>query len=548
MLRELFHRFKWLLAFASALSAAGAAAGVAMLSLITKSIESLNEGSLDIQYPFSMFLLVVVAAMTFQVFSQYILLRLSSTIVYDVRKSMLQRILATGYQKLERIGGHRVMAVMEDDVGTLSGGLLMLPGLVSASVTVLLCVGYMIYTSWQLFLFISIFVIVIIVMSKIILRYAMVHQTALRETSDTFFSNMQALTNGGKEIDLNLNRRRFFYSVQMVPLFEEIRQKTIKAETLFIILGTITSVIVFFMIGSVVYGARSFLPELQMEVLISFVLVVMYVIGPLEELLGAMEQVNEIRVSVNKIEGLGLVERAQFELPSVSKRKTIDRCSSVRLKEVCFTYADSIDKQTKNDDQSNHAFSLGPLSAEFRSGEITFITGGNGSGKTTFAKLLCGLYRATSGDILLDGQIIETRTRLEEYKNNISAIFSDFFVFDQLLNDQGEPANDKFIASHLNKLQLDQKVSSMGGKLSSTDLSQGQRKRLMLLHSYAADAHICLYDECAADQDPEFKRYFYTELLPDLKRLGKIVIVISHDDHYFYTADKIIKFEDGAKE
>lgn len=546
MLRELFHKFKWLLAFASVLSAAGAFAGVTMLSLITKSIESLSKENLDVEYPFSVFLVVVIFAMAFQIFSQYILLRLSSTIVYDVKKSMLQRVLATGYEKIEKIGGHRIMAVMEDDVHSLSSGLLMLPGLVSSAVTVFLCVGYMIYSSLQLFLFVAIFMLAIIVVSKTMLRYAMVHQTALRETSDTFFSALEALTNGGKEIKLNSNRRRFFYLIEMLPLFDEIREKTVKAETLFIILGTMTSIIVFFMIGSIVYGARFFLPELQIEILISFVLVVLYMVGPLSSLVGVMDQVNEIQVSLKKIEGLGLADRTQFELPPASTRKVGGRWASVRLEEVCFTYADSVDQQEEHGDQHQYAFSLGPLSTEFRAGEITFITGGNGSGKTTFAKLLCGLYSATSGDILLDGQIIEADTKLEDYKNGISAIFSDFFVFEQLLNDQGEPANDTLIANHINKLQLDHKVSTMGGKLSSINLSQGQRKRLMLLHSYSADAHVCLYDECAADQDPEFKRYFYTELLPELKQLGKIVIVISHDDHYFHAADKVIKFVDGV--
>ena len=54
-----------------------------------------------------------------------------------------------------------------------------------------------------------------------------------------------------------------------------------------------------------------------------------------------------------------------------------------------------------------------------------------------------------------------------------------------------------------------------------------------------------VFDEWAADQDPAFRHVFYTELLADLKRLGKTIIVISHDDRYFHCADRIVRLRDG---
>lgn len=544
MLKELFHEFKWLLALTSLLSVAGAFASVTMLSLITKNITNLGGEDLNIQYSFGVFVVAVVTVMAFDVFSKYILLKLSSTIVYDVRKSMLQRILATNYQKIEKIGGHRLMAIMDDDVGNFSDGLLMLPSFFSSFVTVLLCLGYLIYSSWELFICTFIFISLIIVLSKILLAYGMVHQTELREKADEFYANLQALTNGGKEVTLNLNRRRYFYSQGMLPLFESIRRRTIKSEIIFISLGSVTTTLVFFMIGTIVYGSRAFLPEIQIEVIVSFVLIILYMVGPLTSLVGLMGDVNEVRVSVNKIERLTLAEKTEFSLPSASEAQTKDRWTGVTLEDVTFKYEGS---QEEDKDKEEYAFSLGPVSAEFKSGEVTFITGGNGSGKTTFAKLISGLYSASSGNIFLsNNRLIGTDISLESYQNSISSIFSDFFVFKQMLNNQGEPADDEQVKGYLNKLKLDKKVSSTKGLLSSTDLSQGQKKRLMLLQSYLSDAQVCLYDECAADQDPEFKRYFYTELLPKLKSQGKIVIIISHDDHYFYTADKVLKFVDGV--
>ena len=81
--------------------------------------------------------------------------------------------------------------------------------------------------------------------------------------------------------------------------------------------------------------------------------------------------------------------------------------------------------------------------------------------------------------------------------------------------------------------------------LSSTDLSQGQRKRLALLTAYLEDRPIYLFDEWAADQDPEFKEVFYHQLVPELRALGKTIIVITHDDRYFHLADRRLRLADG---
>ncbi len=98
---------------------------------------------------------------------------------------------------------------------------------------------------------------------------------------------------------------------------------------------------------------------------------------------------------------------------------------------------------------------------------------------------------------------------------------------------------------YLGRLGLDHKVQVDGGVLSTTSLSQGERKRLALLTAYLEDRPIYVLDEWAADQDPEFKSFYYTRLLPDLKSRGKAVLVITHDDRYFYVADRILKLAEG---
>jgi putative ATP-binding cassette transporter len=98
---------------------------------------------------------------------------------------------------------------------------------------------------------------------------------------------------------------------------------------------------------------------------------------------------------------------------------------------------------------------------------------------------------------------------------------------------------------YLTQLHLNHKVEVKDGVLSTTELSRGQRKRLALLVAYLEDRSIYVFDEWAADQDPQFKEIFYSNLLPALKAKGKTVLVITHDDRYYHLADRVIKLEDG---
>jgi putative pyoverdin transport system ATP-binding/permease protein len=190
----------------------------------------------------------------------------------------------------------------------------------------------------------------------------------------------------------------------------------------------------------------------------------------------------------------------------------------------------------------SQAFALGPVNLSIAQGEIVFIVGENGGGKTTLIKLLLGLYAPQGGEIFLDGEPVSAAGR-DDYRQLFTTIFADYYLFDELVQgDQQVPGDAN---RYLDRLEIAHKVSIRDGAFSTTDLSTGQRKRLALLNAWLEERPVLVFDEWAADQDPVFRRVFYTELLPELKALGKTIIVISHDDRYFDIADQLVRMQAG---
>jgi putative ATP-binding cassette transporter len=185
---------------------------------------------------------------------------------------------------------------------------------------------------------------------------------------------------------------------------------------------------------------------------------------------------------------------------------------------------------------------VGPIDLTIRAHEITFITGGNGSGKSTFLKLLTGLYQPTSGVIKVDKVPIDETNR-EIYRNMISTVFSDYHLFKRLYGLRN--IDHQEINELLREMELEEKTGLVDNEFETLELSNGQKKRLALLVSLLEDRPIFVFDEWAADQDPGFRRKFYKELLQKLKEKGKTIIAVTHDDRYFDVADRLLKMEEG---
>lgn len=195
-------------------------------------------------------------------------------------------------------------------------------------------------------------------------------------------------------------------------------------------------------------------------------------------------------------------------------------------------------------EQGGQIFALQPVNLTLKRGETVFLIGGNGSGKSTLSMVLAGLYTPTSGKIFVDDVEITDANR-EAYRQLFASVFTDFHIFEQLIDGMGIDVADEQIAQWLSHLQLSEKVKIEKKRILNSKLSQGQRKRLGLLIAALENRSMMILDEWAADQDPQFRRLFYEQLLPLLKESGYTVFAISHDDKYFHHAERIVSMKLG---
>ncbi|HEV2146076.1 MAG TPA: cyclic peptide export ABC transporter [Longimicrobiaceae bacterium] len=465
--------------------------------------------------------------------SEFLLIFLSERATFQLRMSMTGRILAAPLRSLEEMGTPRLLATLTNDIPAVVGTFSILPLLCMNLAIVAGSLVYMGVLSGQLLLGVFVFLAVGVLGYQLPLHRAQGHVRALRERVDLLFGHFRALTEGIKELKLSAERRRAFLEEELEHTAVELQAHNVAAHRLFTASVSWGQVLVFLVIGLLAFVVPRFTP-VEPVVLTGYVLAILYIVTPIQVVMNSMPQLSRAVVAMERVERLGLElgRDASAAPPRLSPPPASWR--SLELDGVTHAYYAEHERTT---------FTLGPLHLAFRPGEIVFVTGGNGSGKTTLAKLLTGLYRPESGEIRVDGAPV-AEDGIEGYHRLFSVVFSDFHLFDRLLGVDTRDL-DAQARRYLALLQLDHKVGVEEGKLSTTELSQGQRKRLALLAAYLEDRPIYLFDEWAADQDPVFKEVFYHQLLPQLKERGKTVIAISHDDRYFHVADRRIKLEYG---
>jgi len=466
--------------------------------------------------------------------SSALLASFSQGAIAQLRRDLMRKILGVPLRNLEEIGTARILVALTDDVFSVTQALQAIP-IIAVNVAILF--GGAVYLgvlSWKILLGVCVLIVVGAVGYRLIVASAFRRLHAAREQQDRLYSHFRALTEGIKELKLHRDRRGEFLSKNIHTATELYQKHNVAADLRFIGAQTWSHFLYFALIGLILFLIPA-LGSFSKQTLTGYVVTTLFLMGPLAGTLTSLSLFGRADVALQKIENLGLslAEQAIEDCPASEKDAEV-LFERLELRDVVHTY------HTEQDDSS---FVLGPINLVFRPGELVFLVGGNGSGKSTLLKILAGLYIPESGELRLDGEPITNKNR-DQFRQLFSAVFADFYLFENLLG-LSRPDLDGQAQNYLKQLHLHHKVKISNGTLSTTAVSQGQRKRLALMTAYLEDRPFYLFDEWASDQDPWFKRVFYTQLLPELKARGKTVLVITHDDRYFDIADRLIKLDYG---
>jgi putative ATP-binding cassette transporter len=481
------------------------------------------------------FLGLIVGKLSSLALSEMLLVRFAQDNLLALLDRLCRSVVRTPLRQLERIGMPRILAVLTDDVGTLGDAMRVLPSLIVNGAIMVGCGVYLAWLSPATFLGILGVIAVGTTAYKVFMARAQQNFRRVREGRDEIFGHFRAVTEGIKELKLHRGRREAFLAQDMARTVAQLRRDNVSGSVWYIVAGSCSNASFYVLIGLLLFAVPA-LTRLPRETLTGYVFACLYLMAPMWSLLNTLPTLGRGQIALEKIREceVSIGAHAPAHDPQVEAAVS-PLWSRIELTGVTFDYG--------AEGSPNGGFVLGPLDLTFHPKEVTFLVGGNGSGKSTFVKLLTGLYTPQAGQIRCDGDLVTDANR-EWYRQHFSAVFTDFFLFPDLRGLDGPDLNER-AGAYLARLQLDHKVRIADGRFSTTSLSQGQRKRLALLTAYLEDRPICVFDEWAADQDPTYKEVFYRELLPELKARGKAVVVITHDDRYFHLGDRVIKLDYG---
>jgi len=547
MIKQLLAQSRRTMLLAIVASALSAVAGVMIIGGVNHALEHGFESLTNTVIAY-----VVMVAILFMsgVWSQSLLVGLGHRMVYQLRLQLVRRILNTSLERQEQLGGPVLYNVLTRDVTMVANATKQLPISLYNGLLLLAGINYLAWLSPLLFLCTLVLVALGVWCDFKLVGRTKVMMADVRRYDERLFEQYEAVIEGRNELGLSQPRRQHLFDKRFEPAAKGAMDTAVKADLLWAINLNWTTVLVFGLIGLAFFLGMT-QASITQDVVVGYVLTTMFLRTPIAMILEAIPSVIRGTVALKAIDKLKLADAAYIETEKeVEKESGVEepvvqaKFESLTLVNACYQYP-SQGEET--------GFTLGPANLELNRGELIFLVGGNGSGKSTLAKLLTGLYLPTDGLVKFNQEPV-TSGNVAHYRSCFSTIFPNFFLFGDVLDgshkaNSGNHDNDYFkerVDYYLKRLAIDHKVSIEKGKLSTTSLSQGQRKRLALLLMYMEDRQVLLLDEWAADQDPVFRDVFYREILPELKAAGKTIIAISHDDRYFDAADKVYRLDRGC--
>jgi putative ATP-binding cassette transporter len=457
-------------------------------------------------------------------------MRVTQRAVRDLRLGLSRQILGLPLPRLERDSA-RIFPVLTEDIQTIVWAAENFPTALTGAVTIIGCAAVLATISWPLALACGILLGLAFTVYYLPYQRLTAHLGRWRAEWDRISQLIDGLVHGHKELMLDPKKRDALLDRHLAPAVRRQQAEMTRAATWDTLLRRWGEMFLLLGIGALLFT----LPWHSLasyEAFARFLFVCLFLLGPLGTVAGFAGHLSRIDIATRRAQELG-VTLTEVHGPRV------DPSPSVAPVFVPFGLRDAVYRHVGD---GGREFSLGPIDLAFDRPEIVFIHGGNGSGKTTLLKLLCGLYPPADGALLVSGARANALLTTA-HQQRCAVVFAQPYLFPALLG--YETRRDR-APEWLERVSLAHQVQvDAEGRFSTTALSQGQRKRLALVAALLEDKPVYVFDEWAADQDPEFRRAFYDRFLPELRARGRLVIAITHDELYHDRADRLIHVVEG---
>ncbi len=516
---------------------AGAIAGIIntlLIFILTRAADHIAEGRTAYRELF----MVLVCLAGFWASKGYLLTRstkMIEEIVFNIRLRIAEKVRRTDLRAFERMDRASLYNAISSHALVISRASSILVS-AATSLVLLACAFIVIFlqsTTAFLLLTAALGVVLFTLFSQRNQLLEAIKSIAAQD--NVFVARFGDLLDGFKELKMDTAKSRDFVENALRPA--AVKSRDLRTEGGFAVNKSVlvASSALFVLLSAVIFLLPIFAPA-DAPKLVFIATLIVFIIGPMSEVVFSFSTLTDVNTSIAEIYRIEQKLDSAFEMgthDNTTEAPTPKTFEKVRCEGMTFAY---------HNEKGEAAFSLEPFDFELTSGEIVFITGGNGSGKSTFLKVLAGLYPPDSGAITLDGSPVDHHLR-PAYRGLYAPIFTDYHLFDTLYGAQ--EIDEAKLAEWLQRVDLLHKTSLEGRRITNTALSTGQRKRLALVLSLLDDKPILLLDEWAAEQDPVFRRKFYREILPELRALGKTVVAVSHDDDHYEVADRVLKMQYG---
>ena len=457
------------------------------------------------------------------------IISLTQTLFWSLRKQILNAVLKANYNQFIAKKSEIYSSIVSD-VNTLTNASTSIIDFSTSTIVAIACLIYLLTISWVLFLITLSVAILGALIYHIRSKGDQKHFKEVRELENKFIDNLNKILNGFKEIYMEPKKGSSIMDNQIEIISSSAYQKNVTAFTGFLNNQIIGQILFYILISSILLFF-SVLLKIETSKIVSYIFILLYLLSSIETIMVILPMLMRAKIAAKHLTDLKLeLENSTNNNIITNTLNPTEEFKQITIKNLEFGYLEGV-----------QTFSIGPIDFNVNKSEVIFIYGGNGSGKTTFIYSLLGLHKITQGQISLNDTIIDD-ANYQNYRSFFSVIFSDFYLFNELLIDEVDINKYNY---YLELFEIENKVKLNDKQFSTIDLSTGQRKRLALISVLLEKKPIIVLDEWAADQDPYFRKKFYTEIIPILKQEGFTIIAITHDDKYYICADKLYKMEFG---